>query len=124
MNARFHFENDTAGLTVTTGLHDGVPVVALAGEVDQRTAPLVEAALTDQLARASSGVIVDLRGVTGLGSAGITVLVDINSKADNAHVRLAVVADQHAVVEPLEISGCGSVLHLHRDVSEAVRALT
>jgi anti-anti-sigma factor len=78
--------------------HDPDGVVVLDGEIDLGTAPTLRAALD---ARSPAGVVqvVDLRGVTYLDSAGLSVLYD-----HAAHLHL-LVAPASIVATVVEITG-------------------
>ncbi|MET9226314.1 STAS domain-containing protein [Lentzea sp. NPDC003310] len=125
MHARFR-HHATLSLTVRTSHHsfdDALPVVGVTGEIDHRSARLVEAAVLDQVALTPPGVIADLRAVTYLDAAGIKALVSTDEVATGAGVRLAVVAGQDAVMKPLESTGCDLLLDVYEDLANAVRAL-
>jgi anti-sigma B factor antagonist len=88
-------------------------VVRACGELDMLTAPR----LSWQLERAEAivvppaPVVVDLSGLTFLGSAGLSVLLDHNDRCTALGSRLEVVAGKcHAVVRPLEATGLDKVL--------------
>jgi anti-anti-sigma factor len=57
------------------GIRTGQVVVEVTGEVDTYTAPVLDLCLRSQAGRPGvREVVVDLRGVTSLGTAGITAL--------------------------------------------------
>lgn len=125
MNARLR-EDEAVSLAVYTSHHslDGaLPVVVVAGEVDHISAPLVKARVLDQVALTPPGVIADLRAVTFLDSTGIKALISIDEAAHAAGVRLAMVADQHAVMKPLQVTSCDLVLDVYESLADAVWAL-
>jgi anti-sigma B factor antagonist len=123
--------SDQRALNIETRAEDGAVVVAVAGEVDQATAPSLRAALADAfvwaaLKRAtlkpSGGVVVaDLTGVTFLGTAGLSALVGAACEAERRNGPLRVVVDEaHPVIRPIQITGLDSVLMLYRDVVDAL----
>lgn len=117
---------NAVSLSVHTSHHslDGaLPVVVATGELDHVGAQLVRAAVLDQVALAPPGVIADLRAVTFLAASGIESLISTDESAQSAGVRLALVADQHAVMEPLQVTSCDLVLDVFENVPDAVWAL-
>ena len=100
---------------------DGAVVVAVYGEIDTMTAPAVGEQLSGRLARAQL-VVVDLSGVTFLGSAGLAVLVAGKDEADRAGKRLRLVAGSHTVTRALEATGLITVFDVRDGVPDALRA--
>ncbi|WP_330278154.1 STAS domain-containing protein [Lentzea sp. NBC_00516] len=95
---------------------DGVPVVAVTGEVDIATAPLLRAELTVQLAQSPVVLVVDLREVTFFDSSGISALLTAHRQAAD----LRVVADRTPVLRTLRFSGMESVFRVHPTLAEAL----
>ena len=100
-----------------------VCLVTLAGELDMATAPHVR----DQLRRHTAGrpatLVLDLRDVTFLGAAGLTVLVEAARGANGIHGRLHDVAPPRGPVpRPLRLTGVDAELRIHPDVDTALAA--
>ncbi|MCR3749661.1 STAS domain-containing protein [Lentzea californiensis] len=95
---------------------DGVPIVAVAGEVDIVTAPLLRAELTTQLSQSPVVLVVDLREVTFFDSSGIGALLDAHRCAED----LRVVADRAAVLRTFHFSGMDTVFRVHPTLGEAL----
>ncbi|PWK82152.1 anti-anti-sigma factor [Lentzea atacamensis] len=120
MNALFR-SDETEPLTITTHTCQGFPVTAVHGEIDMCTEELFCVVLKRQLANKPSVLVVDLRGVTFLGSSGIHVLLAGHTDAQLIGTRFAVVANQRAVLMPLSVTGLDLVFDLHHDLHEALR---
>lgn len=107
-------------MTVTSRVvPSGALVVAVQGEMDATTCPL----LHDQLiahVRSTRHLILDLSGVSFFGAAGLTVLVVVREAALPADCRLCVVARTRPVRLSLMITGLVDVFDLHTDVTEAL----
>ena len=73
-------DEDALTLTTRTG-RDGAVTVSVAGEVDTFTAPTLRSALDAELSRRPPELVLDLRGVPFLGSAGLAVLVETKKSA-------------------------------------------
>ncbi|WP_329790026.1 STAS domain-containing protein [Lentzea sp. DG1S-22] len=97
----------------------GVTVLAVSGEVDMVSAPTLRDALVNGLGDGGT-FVVDMTGVTFLGSAGLAVLVEAARVAQQHEAALKVVAKARAVTRPLEATGLGEVLSLHQTVEEAL----
>lgn len=104
------------GCSVCGSRQDGVPVVAVAGEVDIATAPLLRAELTTQLAQSPVVLVVDLREVTFFDSSGIGALLAAHHRAAD----LRVVADRPAVLRTLHFSGMDTVFRVHPTLEDAL----
>jgi anti-anti-sigma factor len=90
----------------------GRVVVAVRGEVDAYTAPLLEACLDGQVARRKvRTVVVDLEQVTHLGAAGIAVLVRVRRRCLARGARLVVrTGGQRRAQLPLELAGLAQLV--------------
>ena len=101
-------------LSVTSSPIDprGRVVVAVRGEVDAYTAPLLEACLDGQVARRKvRTVVVDLEQVSHLGAAGIAVLVRVRRRCLARGARLVVrTGGQRRAALPLELAGLAPVI--------------
>jgi len=107
-------------LTVTTQVApSGALVLAVRGEVDSSTCPLLRVRLIAQL-RSTHHLVLDLGEVSFLSAAGLTVLVVVREAALVAGTRLCVVARSRAVRLPLMITGLTGVIDLHLDVADAL----
>lgn len=97
----------------------GATVLAVSGEVDMVSAPALREALVDGL-RDGGTFVVDMTGVTFLGSAGLAVLVEAARRAPQENAAFKVVATARAVTRPLEATGLGEVFSLHPSVDSAL----
>jgi anti-sigma B factor antagonist len=87
--------------------------VVVSGEVDCLTAPDFQHLLFDVLSRpdAPSVVVIDLRGVTFLGAAGLTVLALAHRMSHSAGQVLRIrCGTARAIIRPLQITGLWDVL--------------
>ncbi|MFC6088412.1 anti-sigma factor antagonist [Saccharothrix lopnurensis] len=108
------------GITVR-GAGEGVVVVAVSGEIDMLTAPQLRA---DVLPRLDAGdtVVLDLSGVSFLGSAGLAVLVEASQHGKRRGSAFRVVAVARAVIRPLAATGLGEVFSVFESVDRALGA--
>jgi anti-sigma B factor antagonist len=91
----------------------GARTVMVSGEVDCLTAPDFQQLLFDVLSRPDAPciVVIDLRGVTFLGAAGLTVLILVHRMADSAGQVLSIrCGTARAIIRPLQITGLWDVL--------------
>jgi anti-sigma B factor antagonist len=80
-------------------------IVRVAGEIDLVTAPQFEGFLRAQLARTHAVLMIELSGVSYMGSAGLKVLLLVRAESDRRGIDL-VLADCSAIVRRVfELSG-------------------
>ncbi|MGY1690448.1 STAS domain-containing protein [Geodermatophilus sp. SYSU D01105] len=84
--------------------------VTVAGEVDSSSAPSLRASVDEAFAAGADEITIDLDAVTFLDSAGLCVLAGAHRRADEAGVRLRVLASNRAVMRPLQITGLWELL--------------
>jgi anti-sigma B factor antagonist len=99
----------------------GVVVASVSGELDMLTAPRLRSVVAAELAGCSV-LVIDLAGVSFLGSAGLAVLVEASHEAERHQVELRVVATGRTVRRPLEITGLDEVLTTFPTRDDAVGA--
>jgi anti-sigma B factor antagonist len=118
-------------LDIEIRAEDGSVVVAVAGEVDEVTAPSLRAALADAfvwaalkratLKRGGGVVVADLTEVTFLGTAGLSALVGAACEAERRSGPLRVVVDEtRPVIRPIQITGLDVILTLYHDLVDAL----
>jgi anti-sigma B factor antagonist len=102
-------------------------VVTVAGEIDRFTVDRLRAAVVagfDQLCEGEI-LVIDLTGVTFLGSPGLQTLVDVTETAQQRREPLRLVVDHtRPVLRPLQITGLDTVLALYDTVEQALLPTT
>lgn len=106
--------------TVDITRHRGVPVVVVTGEVDSSTVEPVRTHLFDQLDRRPRGLVVDLSAVDFIGSTGMHLLAEAITCAKRLGTSLAVVAERHVVLRPMQITGLDREVTVCATVDQAV----
>ena len=97
-------------LRVTAHDSDGAVVLAVAGEVDLLSAPILGDSIATALAGAPELLVIDLSEVSFLASIGITVLLEARRTAGTA-TRVRVVAPEAGVVDrTLRLTGLHEAL--------------
>jgi anti-anti-sigma factor len=118
--ARPDFQSAVDVLTVTVGpASPHAVVLAVCGEVDSSTSPLLHDRLLEQLRPTCPQLVVDLTEVSFFGAAGITVLVAVKEAAETAGIRMCLVACTRVVLRPLTITGLDSVFDVCPDIVHA-----
>jgi len=103
----------------------GVCVVAVDGELDMATAPLLEACLRDQLATGPTHLILDLQPVRFMASNGLNCLLHAHELAQTTGVRLHLAGlITRAVARPLQITQLLERFNTYPTLSHALTALT
>lgn len=110
-------------VTVQSGA-DGVSVIRAVGEVDQLTAPELGEALTGAFQGSAAAVLLDLMGITFMGSAGLAVLVEAAGQAQKVSRQLMLIADSPPVLRPLSLTGLDTVLTVHATEQAALDQLS
>jgi len=100
-------------------------VIVVVGELDYAATPSLRSAIADALGRLSNRpLVLDLTGVTFLGSAGLATLLDSTAEAEDqlAAVRplRIVVDDTRPVIRSVEVTGLDHLLRLYQDVEGAL----
>ena len=112
-------------MTVRAVDRDAAVLLVVEGAVDGLTAPRLRTAIAEAFDRlAGRALVLDLTGVTFLGSPGLRALFDSASEAvrHGGHRPLRVVVDHsRPVVRPIEIVGLDNVLALYDSAHEALR---
>lgn len=126
MSQRSEAAQPPAGLDIVNRMVGGTLVVAVIGEVDLDTAPVLHTAVTAAIGQtAGEPCIVDLTAVTFLGSAGLTALVDAARLSQTRRAPLRIVVDHNRpVIMPIVVTGLDDVLTLYHSVDEALAAAT
>lgn len=100
----------------------GVVVVHLAGELDVATASRASELIRPRLSAAGVRVLVlDLSGLSFIGSAGLSVLVDTQTRARASDIALRLITGSQCVDRALEITGLRSDFVCVPDLQSAVR---
>ncbi|MFI9386819.1 STAS domain-containing protein [Kutzneria sp. NPDC052558] len=97
-----------------------VAVVHVTGEVDMAQESRLRAVVTEAVAAQPAGLVLDLSDVTFFASAGLHVLVDLQHDATVRGLHLLVVADQRAVLRPLQITGVDQLVTVVASVDQAL----
>lgn len=105
-------------LDIAVRRHGDVVVVAVAGEIDMRTAPQLGDALREAVGQTPATLIVDLSEVGFLASAGLGVLAAAHSDSP-AGPSFRVVAHGTAL-RPLQVTGLDTLFDVYPDLDQAL----
>jgi anti-sigma B factor antagonist len=118
-------------INLTTTRIGSAAVVTVEGELDLHTARSLMGAVDETLAWPDlSAIVIDLSGVTFLGSSGLGTLAELATRAPASRqaeerpvpVRLVAPADNRAVLRPWEVMKLEPILPLFHDVASALDA--
>ena len=84
--------------------------VTATGEIDSSSSPVFERHLDGVLETRPDELVIDLRGVTFLDSAGLCVLASAHRRSREQQVPMRLLASTRAVVRPLQITGLWRLL--------------
>jgi anti-sigma B factor antagonist len=99
---------------------ESLPVLRPTGDIDAYTAPQLRTQLHDATSSGARVVVVDLREVTFIDSAGLGALVGAHRRMLEADGRLRVVRPPALVARAFELTGLDGVLELYDDADAAV----
>jgi anti-sigma B factor antagonist len=98
-------------------------VLALAGELDIATSESVERELDGLLEQGARRLVVDLLGITFLGSVGLGLLTRAAKRARALGGECVVVSDDPRILRVFEITGLDRSFRIERSLMEAVEQL-
>lgn len=108
-------------MTVVMEHYGQTLVLAVGGDVDLHTAPVLREAIDSALGHRPRRLVVDLSLVRFLNSAGLTILLTAHRQAGQ-HTDLRLVATTRAVWRPLQITRLHEQLIIHASRSAAIAA--
>lgn len=103
---------------------DDIGLIALGGEVDISSAPRFKKEFEQLIGAGHADIVVDLKGVTFIDSSALGVLVGAVRRLHPLGGRLVVVAEGHAVMRPVTLTGLDQVFTVVSDRDEALAAFT
>jgi anti-anti-sigma factor len=99
-------------------------VVTATGELDMVSAPRFRQVLRDRLARPARLLVIDLDGLSFMGSSGLAALVETLDWARESGSVLRVVARGPVVIRPLAATALDRMIEVFPTVPEALGAPT
>lgn len=99
------------------------PVVAVQGEVDVSSAPVLQQRLDALFATESATVVADLTDVGFLDSTGLGALVSARNAAADAGGELPLVCTSERILKLFMITGLDGVFDIHPSVDGALASL-
>ena len=116
-------------ISLTTTRIGSAAVVTVEGELDRHTARGLMAAVDESLTAPDlTAVVIDLSGVTFLGSSGLGTLAELATRAPASRstdprpvpVRLVTPPDNRAVMRPWEVMKLEPILPMYPDLASAL----
>jgi anti-sigma B factor antagonist len=101
---------------------DGVTVLAVGGEIDMASAPVLESSVADVLADDPAALVIDLTEVQFLDSAGLQILVEAREKVSES-ARFAVAAHGPITSRIIQLVDLDEFLSLHETLENALAAV-
>ncbi len=94
--------------------------IAVSGEVDVATAPVLRERLYDSVDRSNGPVIVDLLAVTFIDSTALGVLIGAQERCEAHGSELRIVLEEARLIKIFEITGLTELFSMFPSVAEAV----
>jgi anti-sigma B factor antagonist len=101
---------------------DGVTVLAVSGEIDMASAPVLDRAVAGVLADDPAALVIDLTKVQFLDPAGLQILVAAREKVGES-ARFAVAAHGPITSRIIELVDLDEFLSLHETLEDALAAV-
>lgn len=111
-----------ADFDVSQAARDGIPVLAVRGEIDVSTAPELRERLLEIAENGQPVVVVDLSDVSFVDSTALGVLVSGVKRFRSTGGDLRLVVTQPHISKVLEITGLNDVFAIYATADDALRA--
>jgi anti-anti-sigma factor len=101
--------------------HEGVPVVAVDGEVDIANVGVLRSQVMRAVPNTAPGLILDLSGTSYLDSRGVHLILEIADRMITTQQQLRVVAPEGGLIRRvLMLTHVEGVVPLHHSLDEAI----
>ena len=107
-------------LSIDVRQQDGWEVVAVAGEIDIRTAPELRERLNGVLDGGATKLVVDLEAVDFMDSTALSVMVGAHKRLVRAGTGLVLVCTREPILRVLTVTGLSRVFTVHDRVDAVV----
>src|SRR5947208_10948470 len=98
-----------------------VSVIALRGEIDVYTAPLLRQKIVDLVDAGSLNIVVDMEKVDFLDSTGLGVLVEGLKRVRTRNGNLSIVVTQDKILKIFDITGLNKAFPIHGSLEDALK---
>lgn len=102
---------------------DGGVVVIVAGEVDMVTTPQLRDCVQQQVGERPGVLVLDMSGLSFLGSSGLAVLVETLEECRAQETGLRLVCSSREVVRPMEATGLTELFEIYPDLETATSSI-
>jgi anti-sigma B factor antagonist len=109
------------GLKVEEVGHDGVERLVLIGELDSRSVPTLEAAISRCCAAGTRAVTLDLSRLTFIDSSGLWTITSVRKWCERQGYGFSLIPGPPSVQRVFEVTGLSDVLPFRKDGSSEVR---
>lgn len=98
---------------------DGGVAVLVIGEVDMVTTPQLRECVQEQIAERPGVLVLDMSGLSFLGSSGLAVLVETLEECRAQEIGLRLVCSSREVARPMEATGLTELFDIYPDLEAA-----
>ena len=103
-------------------IEEDVKMLPLSGELDVGTQAATSKLIADALDESPRFLVLDLRNVDFLGSAGLSVLIETQRAASARGTEVCLVANRRATLLPLELTGLTTMFPVFATPEDAARS--
>ncbi|HEX3709217.1 MAG TPA: STAS domain-containing protein [Pseudolabrys sp.] len=106
-------------MEIKTEIDGNIAVVLLSGRLEAVTSSSVETALTKEISGGHARIVLDMRHVSYVSSAGLRVVLAAAKKCGSAGGGIAIFGLQPGVHEVFSISGFGKIIPIAENYADA-----
>lgn len=111
-------------ITVAARRAGSATVLTVQGEVDMLTTPKLRESVAGQLSESADLFVLDLSGLTFLGSSGLAVLVETLEETRKRDLPLRLVCNTREVTRPLAATGLTDLFDIYPDIDAALATVS
>jgi anti-sigma B factor antagonist len=111
-------ERNYMNLKLDKGLHQGVDVIFISGEVDLYTASTLKEMIYELLDTGVSNIILDMTGLEFMDSSGLGVLVGTLKRVRSTDGSLWLICDRDNLLKVFRLTGLDKVFTIHASLEE------
>lgn len=106
-----------------SSINPQVNLLALSGRLAAETEPALRPVLVQAVKQSPHGLILDLKAVTFVSSAGLRLLLEIYKTAASSGAKLAMIRPQPEIYKLFKLATLDATFSVHETEAEAVQAI-
>jgi anti-sigma B factor antagonist len=107
-------------LEVETRENQGLPVIAVKGEIDVYTVPMFKRAISEAIDKGSRHLLIDLTHVTYMDSSGFGTLLGATKRLRSSGGSLSLIGPNEVIARMLKITRLDTIFAIYNTEAEAI----